>query len=303
MKATSFKSFLLFLVVLILTAGYVGAFAQRPGRGADRPARKELRTYYTENVLPVVRAQRQKLEVQLTAEDKAALATYRTQLQASRQKGQALRQSLHSASPSPSDQAKPARPELTEAQRQQLQQQRTETRAVMEKVVELAKKYDTNIKQLSAEVEPQREKWIADTKAIAAKYATPEQQEKIAHFAGGRHLRGTGELGHYFRPSVFLLMNPEAPTAATPASTLGTSVYPNPSTATTQLEYAVSKAGPVTIELLDGRGNILRKVIDQQHKDKGAQVLVVNVEDLPNGTYYYKITTRTGSETKRFVKQ
>ncbi|OUJ72517.1 T9SS type A sorting domain-containing protein [Hymenobacter crusticola] len=301
MRVTSFKAFLLFLLVLLLTTGYLGAFAQGPARGADKPARQELRAYYAENVLPTVRQQRQKLEVQLSAEDKAALTTYRAQLQASRRQGQALRQSLRLTAAG--GQSGPARLELTEAQRQQFQQQRTEMRAIMLKVGQLAQKYSANIKQLATEIEPQREKWMADTKAIVAKYATTEQQT-TARFAGGRHRRGGTGLGHYFRPSVFLLMDPNsAEKLGTAANNLGTTVFPNPSTATTQLEYAVSKAGPVTIELLDGRGTTLRTLISQQNKEKGPQVLITNVDDLPSGTYYYKITTRTGTETKRFLKQ
>ncbi|WP_324671700.1 T9SS type A sorting domain-containing protein [Hymenobacter sp. GOD-10R] len=304
MRVTSFKTFLFFLFVLILTTGYLGAFAQGPARGADKPARKELRVYYEENILPTVRQQRQKLETQLSAEDKALLATYRTQLQANRQQGNALRQSLRTAPATSPGQARSSRPELTEAQRQQFQQQRTENHAIMQKVAQLAQKYSTNIKQLSTEIEPQREKWVADTKAIVAKYATPEQQERLAHFAGGRHGRGGAGLGHYFRPGVFLLIDPSvSETSATTATSLGSTVFPNPSTATTQLEYAVTKAGPVTVELLDSRGTTLRTLISQQSKEKGSHVLVTNVDDLPSGTYYYKITTRASTETKRFQKQ
>ncbi|GGF19365.1 T9SS type A sorting domain-containing protein [Hymenobacter cavernae] len=297
MKATSFHTFLRLLLVLILVVGYTAAFAQRLGRSADKPARQELQAYYAQNVLPVVREQRQKLEAQLSADDKVALASYRAQLRTSRQEGKALLQSFR---PAKLGQAQPTRPELTDAQRQQLQQQRTQRQAVMQKVTQVAQKYDTNIKQLASEIEPQREKWTMDTKAIVMKYATPEQQEKLAHFAGNRHKAG---LGHFFRPSVFLLMDPNAPTAKQATKDLGTSLFPNPSNGTTQLEYNVAKAGPVTIELLDGRGNTLRKILDQQSKEKGAHVLVVNVDDLSNGTYFYKITSRTGSETKRFLKQ
>jgi flagellar hook assembly protein FlgD len=98
-------------------------------------------------------------------------------------------------------------------------------------------------------------------------------------------------------------MDPNAPQQA--ASKLGaaSSIFPNPSTATNQLEYTVTKAGAVTIELLDGRGNTLRTVAAEQKQDKGTHSLAVNVGDLPNGTYYYKITTRAGTETKRFIKQ
>jgi len=298
MKVTSFKTFLFFLLVLLLTTGYLNAFAQGRNRMPERPARKELRAYYTENVLPVVRAQRQKLETQLTTEDKTALNTYRAQLQANRERSKELLRSFRATAPNQS-----GRPQLTDAQRQQLQQQRTDIRAVMLKVAALAQKYDTNIRQLSAEVEPQRTQWSTDTKAIMAKYTTPEQPEKLARFVGGRHGRVGDKLGHYFRPSTFLLMKPTAFAIPELATNAAASVFPNPSSATTQLEYSVAKAGPVTVELLDNHGTTLRTLINQQSKEKGAHVLVTDLADLPSGTYYYKITTRTGSETKRFLKQ
>lgn len=80
-------------------------------------------------------------------------------------------------------------------------------------------------------------------------------------------------------------------------------MYPNPTAATNQLSYEVKKAGPVTVELLDGRGNTLRTVAQEAKQEKGTHSLTANVADLPAGTYYFKITTRTGAETQRFVKE
>ena len=71
----------------------------------------------------------------------------------------------------------------------------------------------------------------------------------------------------------------------------------------TQLDYEVQKAGAVTVELLDGRGNTLRTVQTESKQEKGPHTLAVDVADLPVGTYFFKQTTRTGAETKRFVKE
>ena len=58
--------------------------------------------------------------------------------------------------------------------------------------------------------------------------------------------RQQGDADRFFRPATFLLLNPAAPTKAE-RELGGTSVYPNPATATSQLEYEVRKAGPVTV--------------------------------------------------------
>jgi hypothetical protein len=299
MKSISAKLLALLLLVLLTAVVTVKAGSGRHhGRHEGRhqgPAAREIRAYYQENVLPVVRQQRQKLEPQLAAADQAQLATYRTQLKDLRQRGQALRQSFHATGG-----GEGARPALTDAQRQQFQQLHTDQRAIMENVAKLAEKYEAAIKKLAEEVGPQREKWAADIKAIIAKTASPEQLERMkGHEARpGRH----GHLGKAFRPARFLLLDPSAPAAAT--RDLGAaSVYPNPAGPSSQLDYEVKKAGPVTIELLDARGNKLRTLLQNEKQDKGTHSQVLDARDLPAGTYYYKITTRSGTETKRFVKE
>lgn len=264
----------------------------------NTPARQELRAYYQQNVLPVVRQQRQKLEAQLTTSDKAQLTLYRAQLKETRQKAKALRQSFRPAG-TPTG-TRP--PELTETQQQQqLQQLRAETKAILQNVSQLAQKYEGDIAKLAQEVQPQKEKWQADTKAILARTATPQQPAKAGK---GKHQRHAGGMQRYFQPTSFLLLNPNAPTQTpTPAERGNAGVYPNPSVSTNQLEYEVRKAGPVTVELLDGRGNTLRTVAQEAKVEKGPHTLQVNVADLPVGTYYFKVTTRSGTETKRFVKE
>ncbi|GAB3227384.1 hypothetical protein GCM10027346_10680 [Hymenobacter seoulensis] len=290
------KASTLTLAFFLLLAG-PAVHAQNTQARHNSPARTELRTYYQQNVLPVVRQQRQKLEAQLSTSDKAQLALYRAQLRESRQKEKALRQSFRAAA-TPTE---GKRPPLTEAQKQQLQQQRSETKAIMQNVSLLAQKYEGDIAKLAQEVQPQKEKWTADTKAILARTATPAQPEKVGRRHGKKHIGGPRR---YFQPATFLLLDPNAPApprAATEATKAG--VYPNPSVSTNQVEYEVKKAGPVTVELLDGRGNTLRTVAQEAKKEKGTHTLTANVADLPAGTYYFKITSRTGSETRRFVKE
>ncbi|UOQ67384.1 T9SS type A sorting domain-containing protein [Hymenobacter volaticus] len=302
MKTTLFKSLAL-VFALLTTALTVPARAGQPKD--NHPVRREMQAYIEQNMLPVVRQQRQKLETQLATADKAQLAIYRTQLKEVRQRSQALRQSFRntpSAAPNTTEPTSPRTP-LSEAQQQQLQQLRTETRTIMQQVNQMAEKYASNISQVLQEVQPQKEKWATDMQAIVVKNTTPEQQEKLSHFRGGRmhHRVGAGRL---LRPTAFLLLDPAAPTATPTTSDLGsTSLYPNPAVATNQLEYTVTKAGPVTVELLDGRGNTVRTVAQEVKEEKGVHTLQVHLADLPKGTYYYKITTRTGSETKRFVKE
>ena len=281
------------LALLLLLLPPFNISLARSHHDAD-PGRPEIKAYVAQNVLPVVRQQRQKLEPQLSTTDKAQLAIYRTQLQELRQRGQTLHQSIRQAGTAPE-----TRPQPTEAQKQQFEQLRAERKALLLNVAQLAQKYEGDIARLAQEVQPQKEKWATDLKALAAKNMVSEPEKPGRLYKWG-HRRGGTE--RFFRPVTFLLLDPNPPTEVE-RELGGASVFPNPVVATSQLEYEVKKAGPVTVELLDGRGNALRTVIQEAKQEKGRHTVQVNLADLPTGTYFYKIITRSGSETRRFVKE
>ncbi|MBT9394322.1 T9SS type A sorting domain-containing protein [Hymenobacter sp. NST-14] len=294
MKALLFSALLAGGLLLSDTPATFAQTAPGPATADARPAHREARAYVQQHVLPAVREQRRQLESRLTSADRAQLAIYRTQLREVREKAHALRQA---GRPAASTAATPgARPALSEAQQQQLQQLRTETKSILANVQALAQKYTPDINRLTQALKPRQEKWATDLRAIGAK----GQAETAAR--PGRHHRRGGPLERLLRPAAFLLLDPNAPAPA-PKARAGSQVYPNPASATTQLAYEVTKAGAVTVELLDGRGNTLRTVARDDRQDKGPHTLAVDVADLPAGIYFFKITTRAGVETRRFVKE
>jgi hypothetical protein len=291
MKSTLRK----FLGLSILAGGLALSAVARPGHphGPGAEFRQQERDYVQAKVLPVLRQQRQKLEQELATTDRAQLATYRTQLKALGQRELALHQAaralLRSAAPDSAAHryGRPApSPEMLAAQ--------AERREITLAVALLANKYQANIARLSAEIQPQQTQWATDLKAMAAKSRPAGQPGRFhgPHFGHWRHL---------MRASSFLLMEPGAAEPAADLS-LGTSLYPNPVAATTQLQYEVKAAGPVTVALLDKNGNTLRMAV-QQRQEKGTYTQALDLSELASGTYFYKVTTGTGTETKRFVKE
>ncbi|WP_151089124.1 T9SS type A sorting domain-containing protein [Hymenobacter baengnokdamensis] len=280
---------LLLLVTNVVTSAQPGAGHQA---GPSQPLRQEIKAYLNATVLPVLRQQRQKLEAQLAPADQAQVVTYRAQLQALRAQGQALRQRIM-----PAEAPAGTRPTFTADQQQQVHALRLQAKSIMLSVAQLALKYDANIQKLTQEIAPQKAQWATDIKAIVAKNTTPEQQEKLAKWAG-LAARRSG-LRKLFRPAAFLLLDPTAPADGNLTST---NLYPNPAAATTQLQYDVKKAGPVSVELLDGNGAQLRTLLAPVQQERGSYTQQLDLSDLPHGTYYYKITTKAGTETKRFVK-
>jgi hypothetical protein len=295
MKSTLRK----FLGLSIVVSGLAFSAVARPGypHGPGAEFRHQEREYVQAKVLPVLRQQRQKLEQELSTAERTQLATYRTQLNALNQRQQVLHQAaralLRSAAPDSAAHryGRPApSPEMLAAQ--------VERREITLAVALLANKYQANITRLSAEIQPQQTQWATDLKALATKSRPAGQPEQSGRFHGPHF----GHWRHLMRTSSFLLMEPGAAEPTTDLS-LGTSLYPNPVAATTQLQYEVKSAGPVTVALLDKNGNTLRTAVQQQRQEKGTYTQALDLSELASGTYFYKVTTGAGTETKRFVKE
>jgi hypothetical protein len=308
MKSTLRK----FLGLSIVASGLVLSAVARPSHphGPGAELRKQGQEYVQAKVLPVLRQQRQKLEQELSATERTQLATYRTQLNALNQRQQALHQAAHTLLRSAAPDSSMHRynrlalsPEMLAAQ--------TERRTIMLALAQLANKYEASIARLAAETQPQQLQWATDLRAIILKTypaARPADhtlaQGETATLSVRHHYPAFhfGEARVLHRPVAFLLLEPGAAEPATDLS-LGTSLYPNPVVATTQLQYEVRSAGPVTVALLDKNGSTLRTVVQAASQEKGTHTQPLDLSELASGTYFYKVTTHTGTETKRFVKE
>lgn len=267
----SSRYFTLLTAVLLLTT------APNLARGHEAlpagPA--EVTAYYQRTMLPVLQQQRRKLEPLLSAEDKKQLAACR-QLRV-------LPADSQAAGPAIQFQTVPAAPVRLRPEAQQA-------------VARLALKYEAPIARLLNELAPQRAQWQADINALQRPGTAPDSLAQ--HPVGPAQPDAVAEL---LRPEQFLLLPPAAEVSAMPVTT--PVVFPNPSLGSNQLEYSVEKTGPVTVELLDGRGTTLRTLVQQEQQAKGPHTLGIPLGELAPGTYYYKITTRTGAEIQRFLKQ
>jgi hypothetical protein len=279
------------LLLVCLLAVLTPALAGGKGR-KDPELRKELKAYMRENVMPVLRKQRLKLETQLSAQDKAELAKLRASLQQTKAETKALHQNLkkeREASKTP----------LTAEQKEALKAQREKTRQVYVAAGTIASKYKPQLEKMNAAIAHDRARWDADIKAILAKYKTgtegnePEKQRKRFE----QHLRHRQLL----RPARFILW--DATNAKKAGKVKGSAtVYPNPGTSAQTINYMVAKEGNVKVSLVDSRGTTLRTLLNEQ-QTKGKHSLEVSLNDLSDGTYYYKIETAAGTETKRIIKR
>ena len=296
----------------VLVGGMALHAVAQPGHphGPSSELRNAEREYVKTKVMPVLHQQRQQLEQEIASADRTQLATYRAQLKDLAKREMALHQTARIA-------ARSAAPDSAMHHRgrpaptPEMQAARTERREIMQQVAQLAQKYQAPIARIAAELKPQQTQWMTDLHAIMQKNQPAESAERSAPgsdapMASMRALHrpgpGFGELHLLHRPVAFLLLDPGATTPAD-EEMVATSLYPNPVAPTSQLQYQVKQAGPVTVQILDKNGNTLRTAVQAAQQEKGPHSETINLGDLSSGTYFYKVTTTTGTETKRFVKE
>ena len=98
----------------------------------------------------------------------------------------------------------------------------------------------------------------------------------------------------------FLLMDAEQNPSTGKASERIIEVMPNPSTNSNTINYEVLSKGKVKIELLDKEGFVIRTVMETA-KEKGTYSLEVNISDLQQNLYFYRITDNSGTNSVKFI--
>lgn len=162
--------------------------------------RAEVKAYREANVKPVMDAQYAKLEALLSAEEQAQLADWRTQIAAEKAKLKAEREAARSAreneentKPSTNGRRAGAKPNRRGSKGGRVLDQLPTVKAGLE---EMVAKYDTQIAQLLAEVQPQAVQWKADTKAIRDKYIPEELRKDRPDRQPNEAQQAKREMGH-----------------------------------------------------------------------------------------------------------
>lgn len=253
--------------------------------------RKAMKAYHQENVLPVMKAQRAKLENKIEAEDKVVIAELREKFDNVQQRMEKQR----------GERQERTRDGRNHKRGGDFKGFREDENPDKERLHGLVKKYDEAIEALFVELEPQQEKWHKDMKEIAEQYIPkPEMEEGHKAHPDRRHHKPARKM---MRKGHFLLLDPNAPAEITSPEEPALAemiVYPNPATDTNTLQYQVKKAGQVRIELRTKGGNIL-KVLLNEFKDEGEYSLDVNLSDLEGGIYFYTLVDQQGVTSKKVV--
>ncbi len=81
--------------------------------------------------------------------------------------------------------------------------------------------------------------------------------------------------------------------------------FPNEMTESTTINFSLAYEDAVNLQIFDSNGNIVQVIIDNQTLGQGKHTATwnrtSNGKRLPNGMYFYKMTTENFSETKRIL--
>jgi len=277
----------------------------REERRAERAQLREaLQEYHQENILPVLKQQREKLEAQISQEDKALIDELRAEQSAMREKMQAAK----------------GDPEKMRALRDEMKAHREE----MEQMRGLVEKYEADIERLFTGIIDQRQQWREDLRQIHEQYR-PERGERARRhrmegpppqrqgregkpgMRRGMH-RGMGPGAGAMAPigkGMFLLLDPDA-TDPLPfrggqlMPQIDTEIFPNPARQANTVNYQLETAGEVRIELRDNEGRLVKVLLDE-YRAAGEHNLEVDLSGLAAGVYYYTISSPDGQVTKKVV--
>lgn len=347
------------------------AFTQRPDR-PERPKpnpelKKEMQEYIQKNVAPVLQKAQAEFDSNLSAEDLKFIQAKRieaSQIRAERKAEHQNRMEERKANRPKTEEERKARKEkfenMTDAEKEAFRKERMEKRKAMreemkaehgdskKEVKAFMKRNEDLIKSTMTNLKPNYEKWIADQKAILAKYQsedTPAMRGKkgkgrIGLFGlephhGKRHRKGmkgkrgerdaqsrgaekSGKKRHKKGSKVsvaFVLWDGSIPTppaesresiANSPSSFSNGKVllgqnYPNPARDITQIEIEVPEGiNQMSLIVTDLNGKVTQR-LNLTNLNTGKEIINLDVNDLPNGQYFYTIEYTGGKESKKMT--
>lgn len=273
---------------------------------------KELKTYRVEEVEPVIKAQRAKLETTLSDEDKIKIAALRVAF-AAKKSARKEEMQKHKAARKAAGEDRKTKMDGRKGHR--VERENDEDFKALKVLVE---KYESDIDALHAEIEPEVKKWKEEQKAIVQKFKQEKgaegrsrgqrsmsEEKDASHRKGkagrkGKHGHHKGRAGKMKRGH-FLLIDPnQAEETTTKQALTQISIFPNPAITTNNLNYTVKEAGRVKIEIHDAQGRLVSVLLDEE-RTIGDYQLEVNVSDLKNRVYYYVVFDKQGVTTKKII--
>ncbi|MBN8569999.1 MAG: S8 family peptidase [Ignavibacteria bacterium] len=147
------------------------------------------------------------------------------------------------------------------------------------------------ITQVESDIFTDKQKQIVErTKNILGSYKSLSKEERIKQQTNDMlHLLGNG-----------LSKEADKPGLETVSSFSLSQNYPNPFNPTTNIKFALPKAGFVSLKVFDVTGRMIKELVSE-FKETGNYSVVFDGAGISSGVYFYKLETSNFIDTKRMV--
>lgn len=273
----------------------LNAQPDRKKEGHQRPAGPppEMKKYIRENIIPVLKIQRQELDKELSKQEIVRIAEIRSELKSLRQKQRDSRKEFEQSETKP-----------TVDQRKQMRENRNQMNALMDEVEIMAENHDARITALLNEIQPEIEKAHHKMQRMMEQGGSPEhhmkhqQQPGIPMMPPGHEGPHGSPLHRLLTPEGFLLFNPgEAGPGdddffgENKASEIN--VFPNPAGTEVQISLMLKTDSKVEINIYDKDGALVEN-LPAEKASAGLFSKTIKLTDFKNGLYFVKI--KAGNE-------
>lgn len=285
------KNKILTATIALILLGTSVAYTQpgmRPDRfGNPQCAHPEARKYFKENMLPVIKIQRQELDDAITEADKKRIEDLRTELNALRKQHFEKRKQFRLAEERPSVE-----------QRREMRAMRDEMYDLMREAEELADVYHDDIVEKLDALREQSSKWQNEMQQkFDCGNRRPAERPGRSFGYGKKNFRGNSPGNMLFKwlrtPEGFLLWDPDKPLPFqenTPLTDDGIEIglFPNPASESVQVTVQLDEETSVSITLMNKNGNAL-KTTKPEKVSEGIFTQNFDTGDLDNGIYFVKV--------------
>jgi len=297
------KWFLTMILMLGVSLISLNAQPDRKKEGHQRndgPPR-EIKKYFKENVLPLLKIQRQELDKSLSKQEIARLDEIRSEMKNLRDEQRNKRKEIEGSNTKP-----------TIEQRQQMRANRNTMNALMDEVEIMAENHDAEITVLLDEVRPEIEKAHLEMQRIMEQKGHPDRQ--MMNHPNNQHTPAMqpnpenhppSPLHRILTPEGFLLWNPGAPDPEESDffgenSDQQINIFPNPAEGQVQISLNLVSDTKVEISIFDKDGTIVQ-TIPAEKATVGIFSKTIKINEVKNGLYFIKVRAGSFETIERII--
>jgi hypothetical protein len=286
---------LMTLLSFMLTALYAQPGENRQCAGQHNP---ELRQFAVEHILPMVKEQRQLFDGVMSTEDKTEIERLRSAVK-----------ELHKTRNEKWQMHRNAGQRMPAEQRQEMRKMRLQMQELIDETAFIADKYQDELTPILSDlrhnITTEKDNYCPGRPAYNQERRMRRNAPKVG--SGGFGMKEGN--GFHFRriltPVGFLLFDPNTiqvkmDNLNPEKDHLKVNLFPNPASDHVQVSLMLEERQNVSLQLLDRDGNVMR-IISEQTENAGMFTATIQLDNLPDGMYFVKVTAGNKTATQRMI--